>query len=137
MIVFDKDAVGHFVCSKIPGMKWVPDQFTAVGRQENGRIVAGALYENYNGVNVFIHIAGEGKHFLDNESLFVVFDYPFNQLKVKRITGMISHNNFIARRFAEKMGFQLEHTMKDAAPDGHICIYRMFREDCKYLKDFI
>ena len=60
-------------------------------------------------------------------------DYPFNELKVNRVTGMIPCTNKASIRFVEKLGAELETTLKDAHPKGDLLVYRMIKKDCKYL----
>lgn len=134
VITFDADLVGPFVASRIEGMDYVPGSCSAIGSVKNGRVVAGALYENFNGVNVFAHIAGIGKHWLDRKFLSIIFDYPFRQLKVKRITGIVASCNEAARRFDEHLGFRLEAILHGAHPKGDLYVYVMTADDCRWLK---
>jgi RimJ/RimL family protein N-acetyltransferase len=63
-----------------------------------------------------------------------VFDYPFNQAKVKRITGLVGEGNIEARKFDEHIGFKLEARLAGAHPTGDLLIYVMRREDCRFLR---
>lgn len=106
---------------------------TGIGWLKNGRIVAGVCYTDYNGVNVSMHVAAEGKNWLRREYLWACFDYPFNQLKVNRITGLVGEGNTQARKFDEHIGFTLETTLAGAHPTGDLLVYRMFRSECRWL----
>ena len=46
----------------------------------------------------------------------------------------VNSNNEQAKKLNMKMGFKLECTLTQATPDGDILIFRMFREECKYLR---
>ncbi len=97
-------------------------------------LIAGVLYQNFNGVNISAHIAAvPGANWLTRNFLWVMFDYPFNQLGVKRITGVVPASNLAARRFDEHLGFVHEATLKDALPDGDLLLYVMWRENCRWL----
>lgn len=104
-----------------------------IGWAKNGRLVAGVAFTDYNGVNVCMHVAAEGKDWLRRQYLWTCFDYPFNQLGVKRITGLVGEGNLAARKFDEHIGFVLETTLADAHPTGQLLVYRMFRSECRWL----
>lgn len=104
-----------------------------IGWERDGQIVAGVAYTDYNGVNVCMHVAADGKDWLRREFLWTCFDYPFNQLKVKRITGLVGEGNAQARKFDEHIGFTLETTLAGAHPTGDLLVYRMLRSECRWL----
>lgn len=81
-----------------------------------------------------MHVAGEGKRWMTKEYLRVCFDYPLNQLKVKKILGLVDSTNMDARKFDEHLGFELEACIKGAGPKGDLLIYSMTAEQCRFLK---
>lgn len=104
------------------------------GIEQDGRLIAGVAFNDYNGANINMHVASDGsKRWMTRELLWMVFDYPFNQLKVKRITGLVSEGNRKAQYFDEHLGFVFETTLESAHPTGDLLVYRMFREDCRWL----
>ena len=104
-----------------------------IGWIRRGQIVAGVAYADWNGPNVVCHIAAEGKHWATREYLGIIFDYPYRQLGCKRITVCVGEGNAASRRFVEHLGFKLEAELAQAHPTGHLRIYRMFRDECRYL----
>jgi RimJ/RimL family protein N-acetyltransferase len=100
---------------------------------ESGKLMAGVLYEDWNGANVVCHIAGEG-NWATRDFLGVIFDYPFNQLKVRRITVPVNSDNEKSINLVNRMGFQLECTLAQAIPSGDLHLFRLFRDECKFLK---
>lgn len=107
---------------------------TGIGWQEGGELVAGVAYNDFNGVNICMHVAAvPGKRWMRREYLKTCFDYPFNQLGVKRITGWVAEGNKEARKFDEHLGFVLETTLSDAHPTGNLLVYVMRRQDCRWL----
>jgi len=106
-----------------------------IGWEKAGTLVAGVAYANWNGVGVECHIASDGtKQWLTKKFLHTILDYPYNQLKVKRITVCVGEGNSNSRRFVEHLGFQLEARLEDAHPTGALLVYRMFAKDCKYVE---
>lgn len=105
-----------------------------IGWQKDGEIVAGVAYANWNGVNVECHIASDGsKRWATREYLWTIFDYPFRQLKVNRITVCVGEGNTASRRFVEKLGFTHEATLDSAHPSGDLLIYRMWSDNCRWI----
>lgn len=99
-----------------------------------GALVAGVAYAEWNGVNVVCHIASDGsKRWLTREYLRTIFDYPFNQLGCKRITVCVGEGNTASRRFVLHLGFSLETTLQGAHPTGDMLIFRMRREECRWI----
>jgi RimJ/RimL family protein N-acetyltransferase len=81
-----------------------------------------------------VHLAGEGKDWLNREFLWFCFFYPFEQLNVTKIIAPIDSNNRASIRWTEHCGFTLEATLKDACPKGDMLLYTMTREACKWLQ---
>lgn len=132
-LCFDESIVGPWVCARAGGT-WSKGRGTAIGKiDESGNLVAGVLYEDWNGAQVICHIAGEG-NWATRNYLGVIFDYPFNQLKVKRITVPVAASNLSSINLVTKMGFTLECTLAQATPSGDLHLFRMWRDECKYLK---
>lgn len=132
MIVTDPEWIGPWVCRHAGG-SWIPGRGTAIGLEKHGLLVAGVLYEDWNRANIICHIAGVGR-WANREFLRVIFDYPFRQLAVKRITVPVASVNTRARGFVEHLGFVLEATLQDAHPEGDLLIYKMTPDMCRWLK---
>ena len=109
-----------------------------IGWEKRGKIVAGVAYANWNGVNVECHIASDGsKRWLTRKYLWTIFDYPFKQLGAKRITVCVGEGNGDSTRFVRHLGFILETKLTAAHPTGDIHIYRMYRQDCRFIRQGI
>jgi RimJ/RimL family protein N-acetyltransferase len=106
-----------------------------IGWQRDGVLVAGVVYADWNGPNVVCHIASDGsRQWATRKYLRTIFDYPFNQLKVKRITVCIGEGNSNSRKFVEHLGFSLETTLgPDSHPTGRLFVYRMYRQECRWI----
>jgi len=131
-LCLDASIVGPWVCERAGGT-WVPGRGTAIGKLNEGKLQAGVLYEDFNKANVMCHIAGEG-NWATRDYLNVIFDYPFNQLSVKRITVPVASDNIKSINLVSRMGFTLECTLAQATPEGDLHLFRMWRDDCQYIK---
>lgn len=131
MICLDAEAVGPWVCERAGGA-WVPGRGTAIGWVNKGKLVAGVIFEDFNGANILAHMAGEG-NFLKRQFLHFIFWYPFKQLQAKRVTLPIASTNEKAIRFVEHLGFEHEATLRDAHPSGDLVLYKMTSDQCRWI----
>lgn len=132
-IVYSYPEVYDFVSQHYP-INYSPSA-AGIGLKKDGDMIAGVLFDDYNGNNVWMHVAAEpGARWMNREYLFTCFGYPFNQLQCKRITGWVEASNEKARRFDEHLGFSQEAVLEGAARDGgDVLIYKMMRDDCRFL----
>lgn len=133
-VVTQQDSwLGPWFC-KVQGVDFIPGASVYVGLVEGEEVLAVAAYDNYNGANINMHIAAvPGKRWLIREYLWYCFHYPFIQLQVRRVTGIVPSSNLQARKFDENLGFTLEATLKDAHPEGDLLVYVMTKESCRWL----
>lgn len=107
-----------------------------IGLEEDGELIAGVVYDDYNGSNIWMHVAAiPGKRWLNREYLWFCFHYPFEQLGVSRVSGWVEEDNLEARRFDEHLGFKPEAVLAGAGSSGQdVIIYRMWRHECRFIK---
>ena len=130
---FELERVLPFVQGLIPGLART-DGMRSIGLRKNGDLVAGAIYEGFNGKNMWVHLAGVGRLWLNREFLRAGFYYPFVFCGVDRLSGYVNASNADARRFDEHVGFHEEARLKGAAHDGgDVIIYVMWKKDCRYV----
>jgi RimJ/RimL family protein N-acetyltransferase len=129
------DDVGAWIYARTRA-QWVRGQGVAIGITSAESLVAGIAYTMFNGANVWGAIAAEPDHhgrWLSRSILRAIFDYPFRQLGCKRISALVYETNPVSQRFLTRLGFHREATLADAAPDGHMFVYALRAEDCRWL----
>ena len=132
MIVFDANRVGQWVCERTGGT-YFEGSGQGIGLEKNGELIAGVVFDDYNHRSVRMHVAAIGKRWMNYAYLWTCFDYPFNQLKVNKIIGLVDSTNADARKFDEHIGFNLEAVIPDAGREGDLLIYTMTRQQCRWL----
>lgn len=106
-----------------------------IGVEREGEIVGAAVFNNYTGADIHIHIVSNGKkNWITRELLWFVHYYAFNQAGVKRISGFIWESNKEAVELARRVGAELEARLVDAADDGDVLLFRITRDNCKWLQ---
>lgn len=119
----------HELMSKLGGV--YSENATCIGCVVNNELVAGVIYDKYNGVSLHVSIwAGSRPSW---EFSCAIFDYPFNQIGVKKIVGLIFGNNEKSIRLAEHAGFILEGKVTDYCEEGDMLIYTMTPDQCRFI----
>lgn len=126
-----------------PVVEWVAKHITehsdfgvavGMGVESEGRLIGGVVFNEWNGVNVNMHTACEAKsRWLTRSALWYFFDYPFNQLKAKRITALVGEGNVKSQKLIEGVGFRYEAELVGAHPTGNLLIYVMRKQDCRWI----
>lgn len=122
--------VGEWVAVRAGG-RYHADASQAIGLEKDGQLIAGVIFERYNGESMWMHVAIEGR--LTPAYLKAIFHYAFIYCDVKKVIGTVTSDNVKARKFDENLGFTEEGRIKDAAPDGDIIIYTMSKDQCRFI----
>lgn len=102
-----------------------------VGWEDNGQIIMGAAFYNYTPYNIYVHVFIVPNHRLNPGFIAAFVDYPFNQAKVRRLTGLIPLKNFVARKFASDLGGKIEGCMEQALENDDLLIYGLTRSNAE------
>ena len=103
----------------------------SIGLEKDGKIVAGVIYENWNGQSIVVHIAILGN--LTPTFVAKIFDYAFRQLAAHKVIAPVASINSESIRLVSNMGFKEEANIKDAHLSGDIVIFTMTKKDCRFL----
>ena len=64
------------------------NQYSFIGFVEDNKILGGLLFSDYDGHNIFVHLALETPRVCQRRFIKMMFSYCFIQLKCSRITAM-------------------------------------------------
>lgn len=134
-VVYGADReVGEWAAERIPGGYLGPDA-KALGVVKNGNLIAGVIYDNFNGVNVEMSIATEpGSFWADRSTLHSVFHYPFVTMGCEAVTISVAMSNVKSLNLVTKLGFEPEAIIGFAARDGSsLLILKMFKDKCRWI----
>lgn len=132
IITQPKDEIADFVQRMGGGGPF--REFTALGLVKDGELVAGVIYNLYTGTSICMHVGAKpGRRWLTRGFLYAAFDYPFNELKCRRVTGLVPSKNSDARRFDRHLGFEFEGIMRHALADDDLMIFGLLKENCRWL----
>ena len=109
------------------------DAYT-IGLERDGDLVAVVVFDGFSDVDCNMHIASDGTGQWMNKSLLVAaFAYPFVQLRLNRVTGMVPAKNADALSFDQHIGFVREGYHPKALPDDDLVSLGLLRENCRFI----
>lgn len=117
--------IGDEICGK--------DLRAIAQTDSDNQIIAAVVYSGFNGAQLVMSLAI--KHSPSKKFFAMMFDYPFNQAPVNRITAFIKSNNIKSINIAQRFGFVLESTLSQATLDADLLVFRLFKSECKFLND--
>jgi hypothetical protein len=115
-------------CGDMQALVWVNEETQQV------EWVVG--YTGFVGKTCQMHVVNLGTRRTPRKLLWAAFDYPFNQVGVEAVLGIVNSNNESAIRFDKHLGFK-EVMRLDGLHDGggDIVIFRMNRDECRWIKE--
>lgn len=108
---------------------------SAIGIVKDDKLVAGVVYYNHRPPGIEMAIASTTPKWCTRKILFHLFDYPFNQLGVRRITALVDSTNQPVRAFDERLGFVHEGTLRQGHPNDDAEIYGMLKSECRWINE--
>lgn len=106
----------------------------SMGLERDGELVAVVVFDGFSSCDCNMHIASDGtKRWLNKELLLSSFAYPFTQLGLRRVTGLVPAKNDAALAFDQNLGFEFEGRCRHALADDDIIILGMLRENCRFI----
>jgi RimJ/RimL family protein N-acetyltransferase len=123
-----------WISKQLDAGEWLGESAGIGVIKDNKELVAGVCYYAYRWPNIEMSCASIDPRWLNRKILKAVFEYPFVTLGAKRITAVVDVDNTHAQKFDEKLGFIKEAVLKDANPNGDAIIYRMLKNECRWLK---
>lgn len=130
-IVFDGGCIGPWVREKAGGVYTPGDPGIAIER--DGELVVGVTYDSHTGSSICIHSRCDDRRAPSRRFYWMIFEYPFNQLRVTCVRGLVCIANAEAIRVNEKLGFKREAVLADYFPEGDGIVFVMRKKDCRWL----
>lgn len=132
-LVFNEPADGEAI-AQYAGTSFNPKSCISICRHVGDARYGGVIFSHYTGESIAIHSAGWHPRWINRDMLFVTFDYPFNQLGVKRIFGQVPEDNLHAQEFNVNLGFKYVARVEGVFKHNIACMVMcMERDECRFL----
>lgn len=116
------------------GVPFRRDAYT-LGLEKEGELVAVVVFDGFGETDCSMHIASDGtKAWMNKALLLHAFAYPFDQLGLLRVTGLVPADNQAALAFDENLGFVREGYHPKAGPGGKDLVsLGLLKENCRFV----
>lgn len=130
----DDERVARWVADRVDGFV-LREGSPALGVLKDDRLVAGVVFDDYNGIHASVSIAAEpGVLWATRRTLFGLFHYPFVTLDCIALSCVIPSTNLPSLRLCAGLGFHGEAIIRYAAHDGSsLVVMKMLREQCRWI----
>lgn len=130
ILITDGERVAHWVAARCDvGQFQAP--YTAFGwAGADGEIVGGAVWNNWNGANVELSLAGRGA--VSRQAFRDMAAFAFGQVGVRRITMHTRAGNLRLIDQAKRNGFAVEGHRKHFFPDDDAVSLVLLRDHCRW-----
>lgn len=134
-----KKRVGDYIKKNAHISADLGDMYSYIGFIENNNILGGFLFSDYDGNNIWVHLALESPRVCSKNRISYVFQYGFKQIGCNRMTALCRNGYERNERLLSGVGFVKEGIVRKCFKingeyvDG--AIYGMLKEECKWIKD--
>ena len=99
-----------------------------VGICRDGQLVCVCVFHNFRGVNIEMSIAADSPRWATKQAISFLLAWPFvTHPEVRRITALVERRNKRSRKLCAGIGFRLEGTLLDAAPNDDMIVFGLTR----------
>jgi hypothetical protein len=126
LVYGDDERVGRWIAERTDG-EYRPGA-KCIGLERRGELIAGCMVDWFNGASCYMHIAAEGRHWLNRDFLWHCFHYVFHQIGARVAIGLVPSNNAAALRFDKHLGFTELARIPGGHPDGDLVVLTITKE---------
>ncbi len=132
-----KKPIGDYVKKHAHIHHEVNDWYSYLGFVEDDELLGGFLFSDWDGYNIWIHLALKTPRCCTRRNIQYVFKYCFNQIKCGRITAMCINGYERNEKLLKGTGFVKEGIIRKAMKvngkfiDG--ALYGMLKEECRWV----
>lgn len=123
--------------NKLLDAEYLPDNSIVFASLDNdGNILGGVLFSQFTRNNCEVTCASTSARFLNRNFMDVFFHYAFITAGKARINAIVDVDNEKSKTLCRKIGFVEEGVLKRWYGDKDAVIFRMTREECRWIKEY-
>lgn len=131
MQLVQSEAIVGFIENKL-GAKFCPPYQAFGFVSDAGKPMCAFVFNDHTGANIEMSVFAEPGG-MTRGVLRYVANYVFNKSQCRRLTVRTRKRNKRVLRVAPRYGFTYESVMKHYYADDDAVVFRMLREDCRFL----
>jgi hypothetical protein len=133
IVTGQKEKIGAWVAARV-GQDGAWANYEAIGLEQDGRLVAGVVFDSYvPNARCCMHVAGEGRNWLNRDYLWTCFNYAFVQMDCNVVIGLVAADNADALKFDTHLGFLEVARIPGGSGDCDLVVLAMQRRTCRWL----
>lgn len=132
-LIWDNPGVEKWVAKKVGVSTWLGHSHS-VGFYIDGKLKGAAVFDAFTPYECCMHLAIEDGVMVPEFALRAAFAYPFQQLKLKRLTGLVRADNTAALEIAKRNGFVEEGRKRLACGDCDEIVLGLLPEECPWMQ---
>jgi len=130
----NQDSAITWAQERLAGLSFRDDAKTIAFTRECGSYAAVIVYDGFSQCDCNIHVVSDGScSWMTRQMLSRAFAYPFVQLGLRRVTGLVPKKNKAALNMDLRLGFEIEGLCRNALPDDDVYVMGMLREHCQFI----
>lgn len=133
-LLANEDSSFDFVLQKIGKIQSWMTPAKSISAWLDGKLLGAVVYDGFTPYDCNIHLAIDDRRCVTRQVLRKVFEYPFTQLKLDRVTALIPASNSVAVDFDERIGFTFEGFKRRALAGEDELIYGMLKTECRWIR---
>lgn len=125
----------HCMESLLPEVSgWDNSRAYAVKVIKKGQLKAVVMYTNFTGENCEMHIGSNSPDWCTRSVLHDLFWYPFEILRVNRVSAITKRSDLKLHSFMLRVGFDFEGVMKEFYHNDDAIMWGMVKRHCPWFK---
>lgn len=129
--------IGEYLKKKCHISADIGDQFSYIGFIENNKILGGFLFTDFDGHNIYVHLALESPRLFTRKHIRYVFDYGFRQINCGRMTAVCKNGFKRNERILSGTGWTKEGVIRQVMKIDNefvdAAVFGMLKEECKWI----
>jgi len=116
------------------GVRFNPNVSVTIAQVDEGKPVCVVVYNNVSAFDCCMHVAATVPDWASKAFLREAFKYPFETLKLRRVTFAAAASNEKSIKLQKLLGAKHEGTIRQFDEDGDMVIHGMLKEECRWIK---
>jgi len=106
------------------------DMVVLIGLERDGELTAVSGYNCFNGKSCQQHMVIKRGEYMPRRFAWFIYYYPFVQLGLELLIGILPENNADIIKLAKHAGFEEKYRIDGGHPDCDLLLCTMKKEDC-------
>ena len=130
--------IGEYLKKKCHISADIGNKFSYIGFIEDNKILGGFLFTDFDGHNIYVHLALESPRLFSRKHIRYVFDYGFRQINCGRMTAVCRNGFKRNERILSGTGWTKEGVIRQVMKIDNefvdAAVFGMLKEECKWIK---